>query len=150
MMRFLSLWRPWPWAIFDPVANKGIENRNWAPPIDLIGHQIAIQSALHWDPDAMKMFLRLGITHFPNRKEAYPPGVITGVATIDRVVTTTKTLAPSQERWFMGEYGWVLTDRVLFTLPVICKGGQGLRYLSDQQEAQVRQQLAHARERAGS
>jgi len=141
-MRVLSLWRPWPWAIFDPVADKGIENRSWPPPVDLIGHQIALQSAQKWDDGAITMFLRLGITHFPNRKDAYPSGVITGVGTLDRVVTTSNTLSAAQERWFMGEYGWVLTDRVGFTAPVVCKGGQGLRYLSDEQEAQVRQQLA--------
>jgi len=148
MMRFLTLWRPWTWAIFDPIADKGIENRNWAPPVDLIGHRIAIHAGLTWDPDAVSLFLKLGITHFPNRKEEYPSGGIVGVATLDRVVTTDRTLPPEQKRWFFGKYGWVLTDRVKFTTPVPCKGGQGLRPLSEYAERHVLEQLS--RERRGS
>jgi hypothetical protein len=127
-MRFLSLSRPWPWALFDFIADKGIENRSWAPPIDLIGHQIAIQSAQSWDDDAMGYFLKLGLDHFPHRKDLYPSGVIAGVATIDRVVTSARTLG-AQARWFFGEYGWVLTHRIALPTPVPCKGAQGLRTL---------------------
>lgn len=149
-MRFLSLWRPWTWAIFDPIADKGIENRSWAPPVDLISHRIAIQAAQKFDLDAITLFMRLGINHFPARNDLYPSGVIVGVATIDRVVTTDRTLPPNQRRWFFGEYGWVLTDRVGFTTPVACKGGQGLRHLSAEQEAQVVAQMAREFERASA
>lgn len=149
-MRFLSLSRPWPWAIFDPVADKGIENRSWAPPIDLIGHVIALQAAKSWDDGAISFFLKLGISHFPNRKDLYPEGVIVGVATLDRVVTTARTLTPVQARWFFEpteerpNYGWVLANRIALRSPVPCKGAQGLRTLVPEIAAQVQSQLEAA------
>jgi hypothetical protein len=128
-MRFLSLSRPWTWAIFDPVANKGVENRSWMPPVEMIGERFAIQASKSWDHDAITLFFKLGLTHFPNRKDKYPSGVIVGVATLDRVVTTAATLPPEQARWFFGECGWVLTDRIALPSPVACPGALGLRIL---------------------
>ncbi len=140
-MRFLSLSRPWPWAIFDPVANKGIENRSWAPPVEMIGERFAIQASKTWDHDAITLFFKLGLTHFPNRKDKYPAGAIVGVATLDRVVTTDKTLPADQARWFFGEYGWVLTHRIALPTPVPCKGALGLRILPNDETVEVIRQL---------
>ncbi len=140
-MRFLSLHRPWTWAIFDPIADKGIENRSWAPPIEMIGERFAIQAAKGWDDVAVSMFIRLGITHFPARHDQYPSGVIVGVATLDRVITNDRTLSDHQKRWFFGEYGWVLTDRIALPSPVLCKGAQGLRILPMEATVEVIRQL---------
>lgn len=149
-MRFLSLSRPWTWAIFDPVADKGIENRSWPPPVDMIGERIALQAAKSWDDDAIRMFLRLGLQHFPNRKDSYPFFVIVGVATIERVVTESRTLTPAQARWFFPptpedpNYGWILGDRIPLRAPVPCKGAFGLRPLPTDVEALVLEQLRGA------
>ena len=141
-MRFLSLRRPWTWAIFDPIADKGIENRSWAPPVEMIGERFAIHAAKGWDGTAVGIFLRLGITHFPGRQDLYPSGVIIGVATLDRVVTEDRTLPPHQKRWLLGgEYGWVLTDRIALPTPVLCKGAQGLRILAMEPTVEVIRQL---------
>ncbi len=140
-MRVLSLSRPWTWAIFDPIADKGIENRSWPPPIAAIDDQIAIQAAQSWDDDVMGLFLKLGLDHFPHRKDQYPHSVIVGVATLDRVVTEARTLG-KQARWFFGEYGWVLTHRIALVAPVPCKGAQGLRTLPADIEIAVTAQLA--------
>lgn len=140
-MRVLSLSRPWPWAIFDPVARKHIENRSWPPPIAMIGKRIALQSAKSWDDDAISYFLELGLGHFPNRKDSHPHSVIQGVVTIDRVVTVDRTLAPDQRRWFFGPYGWVLAWVTPLPEPVPCKGAQGLRALPDDVSRLVQEQL---------
>jgi len=141
MMRVLSLSRPWTWSLFDPIAAKGIENRTWPPPVEAIGHRIAIQAAKSWDNDAIGFFLRLGIDHFPARKDQYPSGVVIGVVTLDRVVTSDRLLPPDQRRWFFGPYGWVITDRILLPTPVECSGALGLRYLDPAREAAVDHQL---------
>ncbi len=133
--------RPWTWAIFDPIADKGIENRDWAPPVEMIGERFAIHAAKSWDPDAITLFFKLGLTHFPNRKDKYPSGVVIGVATLDRVVTVDKTLPPAQARWFFGVYGWVLTHRIAIPTPVPCKGALGLRILPMDVTVNVLRQL---------
>ncbi len=139
-MKFLSLWRPWDWAIFDDVARKHIENRKWPPPIRMIGETIALQSVPRWDDNAIRWFIKIGLTHFPNRIELYPHDIIRGVVTIDRVVTEARTLPPDQQRWFMGPFAWVLTDVKRFETPVPCKGGQGLRNLPTDVDREVRWQ----------
>lgn len=50
-MKALTLWRPWPYAIFHlpPHVAKRVENRSWKPPVTLIGHRIAIHAGKTWD-----------------------------------------------------------------------------------------------------
>lgn len=136
-MRFLSFSQPWLWAILDPIARKHVENRSWAPPIAMIDQRIALHAAKSWDADAIGFFLKLGIDHFPARRDLYPAGAIIGVATIDRVVTEARTLAPDQARWFFGEFGWILTDVRPLSAPIPMKGAQGLRHLAADVEALV-------------
>lgn len=146
-MRALSLSRPWPWAIFSAPSEhdewKSIENRSWPPPISMIGETIALHAAKSWDDDAIGVLLRLGLDP-PGRYDMHLHSVIVGVVTIDRVVTTSKTLG-SQARWFFEErkdkkqnYGWVLTDKRKLSLPVECKGKQGLWTVPPLIEAAVR------------
>jgi len=143
-MKFLSLSRPWDWAIFDPIARKHLENRTWPPPIAMIGETIALQSARSWDDGAFQMFQRLGLTHCPMKFTDYPSGIIRGVVTIDRVVTEDRTLADEQKRWFFGPYGWVFSDVRPFQSHVACKGAQGLRSLPPDVEAQVRLEIGRS------
>ena len=56
-----------------------------SPPYSAIGERFAMHAAKSWDDAAISFFIRLGIEH-PMRRELYPAGVITSVATIDRVV----------------------------------------------------------------
>lgn len=139
-MKFLSLSRPWDWAIFDEVARKHIENRDWQPPVWMIGQQIALQSAKSWDDAAIVKFCKLGL-EYPSRYDQYPWFVIRGVVTIERIVTSDRTLPDDQKRWFTGDFGWVLTEVRRFQSFVPCKGGQGLRNLPPSVEQQVMTQL---------
>lgn len=139
-MRFLSFSQPWLWAVLDEVAAKGIENRSWQPPISMIGQRIALHAAKSWDDAAIPFFIKLGIEH-PARRELYPASAIVGVATIDRIVTTPKTLPPDQARWFFGEFGWVLTERITLLRPIPMKGAQGLRGLPPEISAEINAQL---------
>jgi hypothetical protein len=143
-VRVLSLSRPWPWAMFDPVVRKHLEFRNWMPPIDMIGKTIAIQAAKSWDKRAISIFLELEIDDCPPRYDLHPHGVIVGVVTIDRIISEEDRAAEDQRRWFghdLGDYAWVLTGVTPLPSEVLCTGAQGLRHLSDPIEAQVLEQL---------
>lgn len=144
-MYFLSLSQPWAWSIFDPIANKGVENRRWPPPVEAIGQRIALQASGSWDKRAIGIFNARGITTLPARYDQFAKGVIVGVATIDRVVTVDRTLPPDQKRWLLGgefgEYGWVLTDRIALPQPPRSPGALGLRILSTEVTVEVIRQL---------
>lgn len=141
-MKALSLSQPWCWSIFDPIADKGIENRSWQPPIAMIGQVIAIHAAKSWDADAITFFIGLDLHGFPSGRRDYTTSAIVGVATIDRIVTRPDALQDAQKRWFFGEYGWVLTHRIALPVPVPCAGKQGLWTISNEVDALVHEQLA--------
>lgn len=143
-MRFLSFSQPWLWAILDPVANKRVENRSWMPPIEMVGQRFALHAAKSWDGDAVGFFLRLGLTEFPARRDRYVSSAILGVATLDRLVTSPRTLADDQRRWFFGPVGWLLADVRPLATPVPMKGAQGLRHLAPEVEAAVLAQIGAA------
>ena len=145
----MSFSQPWLWSI-DTLAEpdaKRIENRGWAPPYSAIGERFAMHAAKSWDDAAISFFIRLGIEH-PMRRELYPAGVITSVATIDRVVTSSKTLPLEQKRWFFESradqkqnYGWVLYNVQRLHEPIPFKGAQGLRELPPDVTAAIEAQL---------
>ncbi len=148
-MRVLSLSRPWPWTIFDLIEDpKTIENRCWMPPIEVIGEQIAFHAAKSWDDSAISFLHKLGIENCPARFDLHPHGVIAGVVTLERIVTTARTLRPRDARWFFEtrddgkqNYGWVLSDAIKLAEPIPLRGAQGLRHLPADVEALVRAQL---------
>lgn len=129
-MRGLSFSQPWLWAILH--ANKRIENRPWAPPIEMIGQQIALHAAKSFDADGSLFLGRLG---FDDRPTAYDKSAIVGVATIDRVITewrigthadVAKLYPTDQERWFFGPFGWILSDVRAIERPIPWDGALGL------------------------
>lgn len=150
-MKFLSLSRPWDHAILDLPSDiaKTIENRGWLPPVELIGQRIALHAAKSFDDAAFSFFGWLGIAErFPQRYDAYPFGVIRGVATIDRCVSKSDTLTDAQRRWFFEKradgkqnYGWLLVDVRRLVTPVPCRGVQGLRECPPDVNAAIEAQL---------
>jgi hypothetical protein len=161
-MKALSFSQPWCWAVVDELVRKHIENRTWAPPIDLIGHQFAIHAAKSWDNLRAYPLIKDGIeypgltpTQYlqalgfdpPMAYHCYASSAIVGVATLDRVVTETKTLTDEQKRWFFGPVGWVLTDVVKLPEPIRCGGKQGLWAVPAELEPLIHNQVALARAR---
>jgi hypothetical protein len=125
-----------------------VENRKWAPPIDLIDQRIALHAALSWDDGAIYgpdrdqrpigYLLSLGFDP-PARRQLYPSGALVATAIIDRVVTDKRTLTLEQERWFFGPYGWLLRDVQLLANPVTATGRLGLWTLPPELEQAVMQ-----------
>ena len=82
-MKAITLWRPWPWAIFH--AGKRVENRSWKPPASIIGEYIAIHAGKRWDGYAFRR-MRSG-EYGPDavkvpENAVHPPGII-GLARVD-------------------------------------------------------------------
>lgn len=149
-MRILSLSRPWPWSIFDAPAGlrKTVENRSWPCPSAIVGERIALHAAKSWDDNAFPFLIRLGLNP-PARFDLHPHGVIVGVATIERVVTTSLELDPDQRRWFFEtrgdgkkNYGWVLADVRKMDTPYPYRGAQGLRDLSSDTVSVIERSIA--------
>lgn len=135
-IRGLTLRHPWPQMFLLDEEPKRLENRDWTPPKAMMGQLIAlhggavpkpgdrkylteIQAALTWvgevfdDPDASVGFSDEELLNFCT------PGIF-GVARLTDVVTS------SDDPWFVGDFGWVLSDFVAIDPPVPHKGAQGL------------------------
>lgn len=150
MMRALTLWQPWGWAIV--AGYKPVENRPWAPPRNMLGVPFAIHAGKKWDTDGAAWILAaLGCQEFSTDSLVTAAGAVIGVATIERVVYGDPelvhsgrhpgTLTPDQRRWFFGPYGWVLRDVRRLAEPVPCRGAQMFWTLPSDVEAEVRRQL---------
>jgi hypothetical protein len=125
-IRGLTLQRPWPWAIFH--AGKPIENRTWQPPRSMIGQYLAIHAGQTWD--------KAGARWIEDKFGLVVPkdegGAIVGVVRLAGVVEE------SDSPWFVGPFGWELTDRIAIE-PVKCSGKLGLWKPSDEVLEQVRE-----------
>jgi hypothetical protein len=146
MMKALSLSQPWCWSLFDPLADKGVENRSWPPPFKMIGETIAIHAAKSWDERGWKFFDELGLTHYPKTREQYVAGAIVGIATIADVISrgdlfANGKLAPHQVRWFFGDYGWLIPVRTPLLKNIVCGGKQGLWTVDPLIETEIHEQL---------
>ena len=110
-MKALSIMQPWSWLIVNGI--KDTENRNWTTgyrgfilihagkTMDGTGFIDAMLNRPYWrerlslaDLDAM-----------PQRRDEYACGGIVGYAMLQKVVTR------SDSPWFIGPYGFVLTQR---------------------------------------
>jgi len=149
-MKALTLWRPWPWAIFWPRPGlaKDVENRTWPPPQSVIGQQIAIHAGKRYDEESAEdIAFLLDLEELP--PESMDEGII-GLATLDRVVSGGRCgMGPAsppgdpaiRSMWYHGPYGWVLRDCIRLPHPIPCRGSQGLWNVPADLEAKIAEQL---------
>jgi len=161
-MDALTLWRPWPDAIFSWPGKhaKRLENRGWWRQ-STVGKTIAIHAGKKYDPDGAEMISELavaaGVTNggwtVPG-PSASPEGVI-GVVTVCAIVDAGRYDADVcviagavpvdmfiWREWWMGGIAWVLADVRRLAVPVPCRGAQGLWPLPEDVERQVLAQLS--------
>lgn len=150
-MKALTLWRPWPYAIFYPPPDvaKRVENRSWRPPDDLIGQRIACHAGKTWDADG-KDFIgeHLADVGALAKLKAQPGhdarvkaegligtvllcGVCDGYLDEPRLIAgrwpaTAGTIERVVHDWYVGRYGWLLDDARALPEPIPCKGQRGL------------------------
>jgi hypothetical protein len=122
-MRALTFHRPW-----DRLIAKGIklvENRAWKPTLQQLrpGEVFAIHAGKQWDPNALVMARRLGISEGVIETlglEGEEGGQIVGV--VEYRGCTVADPSP----WFFGPIGWGLADAFEFPTPIPCRGFQGM------------------------
>jgi len=136
VLRALTLWRPWPHAIF--YGGKRIENRPWKPFNDVIGKFIAIHAGMKYDVGAAES-MRVARLYDPPADEWCPSGCIVGVAQIIGYVhEDTAQDEFLYDPWFSGPYGWLLANVLPFDDPVYAKGRQGLWIVNGELKEKVR------------
>lgn len=127
-----------PWATLIVEGPKRIENRTWRPSSRLLkrGDVLAIHAGKKTDQAGGDMAIDMGLWDASNAMKTWPVrGAIIGLGTF------VETITESDDPWFAGPIGWVLSD-VCAIEPVFCKGAQGLWVVPDDIEAQVRKALA--------
>lgn len=129
-MLALTLIRPWPWAILEIPREGGpkdVENRVWKPPASVVGERIAIHAGKGWDPDGLAFIRALGFD-CPERTDDHPLGIV-GTVQIDGYIGG-PDLAEGERslysRWYMGGYGWLMSNPVKLERPLACGGRQRL------------------------
>ena len=152
-MEALTIWQPWAWAI--GAGLKLVENRSWLPSWKRLkeGDDLAIhagaQAPSREDYHSMRLTARSLGLEVPsiNGNEfsgAFGRGRIVAVATFAGIARARGDLAERQRPWWVGPYGWLLTNvrqLNLGTSPMVL-GQQGLWPLTPGLEQRVRGQLA--------
>lgn len=146
VLKALTLWRPWPWAIFHAPTNpKRIENRPWKPWPSIIDRRIALHAGKTFDSDAAEDLCSMYSMH----PDGAPPygwkheGLI-GVVTIQGTAGSfaeAERFSRGQGEWFSGPYAWLLKDVLAFPEPIPCRGAQGLWDLPPEAEKKVSETL---------
>lgn len=122
-MKAISIKQPWAQLILK--AGKDIENREW--PSRFRG-RIAIHASakMHKNDlmdacDFMASWIP-GFSHEIFQKEAksYPVGAVLGTVEIVDCVTE------SDSPWFVGTYGFVLQNPIIFPVPIPARGSLGI------------------------
>lgn len=144
-MKALTLWRPWPWAIFHATNPKRVENRGWAPPQSTVGKVIAIHAGKKLETQEAQF---LGEREQIIRRMSLdrPPEIDhEGIIGTARVIGCWRSIAEvplDQHEWWRGPFGWVLGEVQALKEPVPCKGAQGLWDLPANVDARVLAELA--------
>lgn len=115
----ITLWQPWAWCITDLPEDiaKRLENRGW-PPWPLVRFLAIHAGSTYHKASATSISDTLGID-VPTRSQIVMKSIV-GICRIAGCVTE------SDDQWFAGPYGWVLSDVVRLPEPIPFKGAQGL------------------------
>lgn len=124
-----------PWASLVAAGRKPIENRSWAPPKGLIGHDFAIHAGNTYDEEGATRIRDIAGIEAYSDLPFRTHGQILAVARLASVVTE------STDRWFFGPFGWVLENIRELAMPVDCRGMHKLWALPIHIEAKIRGML---------
>ena len=133
-MKALSLKQHWLYAITD--LDKRIENRSWPPPAHIIGRRIALHASKTIDRDSNDAILQIAGVGVPFNT---PRGAI--VATV--VIAGYHESGGYYDKWFFGDYGWILDDVLVLPEPQPCNGMLGLWKVPDDIEEYILREVAH-------
>ncbi len=125
----LSIKQPWAWLICDGF--KDIENRDWR-----IGRKPGYHDTNFRIELPCRIFVHAGkkldfegLNYILERElpghERIPMVETLDYGAIIGEVTITDCVTESKSPWFVGKYGFVLSDPVLYDKPVPCRGQLG-------------------------
>lgn len=129
-MKVLTLWQPWPYAIFR--LGKDIENRKWKPPPSIIGERIAIRAGKKWDDAAALFIFDIERIRFNENQEleaemqAAPEMHIIGTVRVTGYFWIDEMFKESDSKWAYGPCCWKVEDPIEFDKPIARRGAQGL------------------------
>lgn len=157
----LTLWPEWAWAVAH--LGKRVENRTWAPPRWAMGRRLAIHggaafgghtarvgaggkvpaSWLYAVQAMLDMGLRAGEAAVgPVTMGRLIPEAQSKIVAVGRL---SGVVTESADPWFVGPFGWVLSDVVVLPAPVPCRGAQGLWEVPQTEREAVLRQLPSGR-----
>lgn len=145
-MKALTLWRPWPWAIFHaPEHQKRVENRPWKPWESIVNTRIVLHAGKKFDSESAEDLCSMfGFHPDGDVPHGWKDEGLVGVATVRGCASTAAEcdrFMVGQSAWFSGPFAWLLGDVVTFAEPIPAKGMQGLWDLAPEQERLVREAL---------
>ena len=124
-MKALSVKQPWAYLIC--AGYKDIENRDWKLPLAMYGERIYIHTGkgrvendvgtIGWIKERLTDAQWAMLYQVINR--GFARGAIIGEAAINYCVES------SNSPWFVGKYGFVLKNPVLYDKPIPCRGALG-------------------------
>lgn len=142
-MKALTLWRPWPCAIFYLNSEfwKDIENRPRKPPQSVIGKRIAIHAGAHIESNVFGDWIEIikpspmSVLYLASAMLSLEKvrGIV-GTVVIDSVCTPEETNSP----WASGPYCLKLRDRRPLISPIPIGGKQGYWDLPPSVEREVK------------
>lgn len=139
-MKALTLWRPWPIAMFflRYELQKDVENRGWKPPDSIIGQRIAIHAGSKY-VDVFAQWLDI---IKPSPSETFELLAYWEQKSEVRGIIGTTVVAGwsriSNSRWAeKGLIHWSMMDRRPLPKPIPCKGAQGLWTVPPDIERQI-------------
>ncbi len=122
----LSIKQPWAWLICK--GYKDIENRDWKAPVKYYGERIYIHASL--SKSEMTGDILGWIVERLNygQKEALFSGMREGKVSLGFIIgeaTLKYCVDSSASKWFVGKYGFVFADPVLYDKSIGCRGQLG-------------------------
>lgn len=152
-LQAITVWQPWAYAIAQGV--KLVENRDWVPGKrlqpgdDLVIHAAVKREGVQSDWLEMRTRARAAgtidkvatyeVAHL-NRIVAY--GAIVAVARFDGIARSDLDLAPEQRAWWVGRYGWKLSNVRQLREAVPVRGQQALWAVGAREDDLIRRVLA--------
>lgn len=147
-MQILTVWQPWAWAISAGI--KLVENRDWLPSWRTLqpGDELAIHAAKKpvssSDYLTMRSMARAAgrIADVPTIEAwlggaSMVKGAIVAVVRFDGVVRGVDELPAAQRPFWVGRYGWQLSNVRQLREPIPCRGQQGLFPIEARDEARL-------------
>lgn len=124
----LTLKHPWPWAIIK--LGKRIENRTWRPVME-IGAWYAIHGGKIPKADdledvlwqARELAWEFSNTILRGTAPTLQDALLTGIVALARHGGVVKQ---SDDPWFEGPFGWVISELIVLPEAIPCRGAQGL------------------------